>query len=108
MGDLKRTPQELAEDKREITADYEPNPYGWGTKLCLEDEQIDAARAGGLRVGQRVKIVGFATVTRVSSSESEDQREGRDSCRTLELQVTDLEASPASTDNPASVLYPAT
>lgn len=93
---------------------YTPNPYGYGTCICLTEEQVEAL---GLdknppAAGSTVTIQAIARVSRVTqtSDPAREAAEGEnpdDIDVALELQITDMEVMPTSTtsNNAASMLY---
>lgn len=95
--------------------DYEmsaPNPYGYGLTICLTEEQVEAL---GLDknpppAGSVVGIQAIAIVKRVTqeSDPAEETAEGEDPSDidvSLELQITDMEVTPAQKAVDASLLY---
>jgi hypothetical protein len=95
--------------------DYKPNPYGYGTCICLTDEQVELL---GLdknppAAGSTVTIQAIAKVVRVISKYDpiEEAAEGEDPESidvALELQITDMEVNQGggqSSTNAASMLY---
>ena len=85
---LKKTAADRAEDQREMTADFKPPEYGYGTCLSLDNDLLKklGLDVSKLSVGDKFNLVGSASVKAVSSSE----REGGKARMSLELQVTDL------------------
>ena len=94
---------------------YTPNPYGYGTCICLTEEQVEKL---GLdknppKAGTRVSIKAFAVVKRVTTEydpakEAAEGEDPEDVDVALELQITDLEVTAAggrSQSESASMLY---
>lgn len=85
----------------------EPNPYGYGLLIRLNDDQcealgITAPPAAGTRVGLRA-VAYVATATQSVEQDGDDA--GPDVF--LELQITDLEIGPAASDTSTTdALYP--
>lgn len=89
-----------------------PNPYGYGLTICLTEEQVEAL---GLAknpppAGTIIGIQAIAIVKRVTqeSDPSEEVVEGEDPSDidvSLELQITDMEVTPAAKAVDASMLY---
>lgn len=97
MISLKMPPEEGNETALGMS---EPK-YGYGTRLCLEEEQVKALGAEKLAVGTRVKITAYAVVT----STRIDIDEPDEGAPNMEVQLTDMELVAASSVN-ASAMYP--
>lgn len=103
----------LARGEGSEAAEYTPNPYGYGTCVCLTEEQVEAL---GLdknppKAGQTVTIRAIAKVARVTSKydpaqEAAEGEPSEDIDVAIELQLTDIEvnAGKSSSAN-ASMLY---
>lgn len=94
----------LASMKREADsgfADYNPNQYGYGLQISLNDDQCEALGiTKALRAGQQVTLRGMAVVVSSTESiESDGDSTGPDIC--LSLQITDLEVKAQGTANAA-------
>lgn len=104
----------IANPDREALEEYKPNPYGYGTCICLTEEQVEML---GLdknppKAGQTVTIQAIAKVARVTSKydPAEEAAEGEDPESidvALELQITDMEVITGgrSSNESASMLY---
>jgi hypothetical protein len=85
---------------------YEPNPYGDGLRIRLNDDQCEAL---GITTppaaGTKVSISAAAFVCSATQTTEQD---GDDSGVDvfLELQITDMEISPAAPQTDARSLYP--
>lgn len=97
MISLKMPPEE----SNETALTMEEPKYGYGTRLCLEEEQVKALGIGKIAVGTRVKVTAYAVIT----STRIDIDEPDEGAPNMELQLTDMEVAPASSVN-ASAMYP--
>jgi len=99
MISLKLSPEEQDES---MLGSSDKVTYGYGTCISLNDEQVKALGIDKLTAGSKVKITAFGVVesARVEVGETED-----DSAPYLSIQLTDMEASGASSVN-ASAMYP--
>ena len=77
---------------------YDENPYGWGTKICLNDEQVKAIFGTALpEAGKPVTITAQGFIAGVSmEADVENGTEKR-----VELQVTEMDVQPAQDKKPA-------
>jgi hypothetical protein len=95
--------------------EYVPNPYGYGTCICLTEEQVEAL---GLDknpppAGTKVGIRAIAVVRRVTTEydpakEAAEGEDPEDIDVALELQLTDMEVTVGATgsnNQSASMLY---
>lgn len=96
--------------------EYKPSPYGYGTCICLTEEQVEAL---GLdknppKAGTTVGIRAIAKVSRVTSKydpagEAAEGENPEDIDVALELQITDMEVTGAdstqATQTASSMLY---
>lgn len=104
---LKRTAADRAEEQKEMTAEYKPPEYDYGTCLSLDGEMckklgIDASK---IKAGDKFNVVGSAYIKAISLSD----REGGKARTTVELQITDLGvAAQADVKSLASKMYPDT
>lgn len=90
----------------------QPNPYGYGLMICLNEEQVEAL---GLdknppRPGSTVSVRAIAVVKRVTqeSDPTEEVAEGEDPNDpdvTLQIQITDMEVIPQGSSVNGSLLY---
>lgn len=79
------------------------SPYGYGTCINLSDEQVKALGLQSVRIGQKVRVVAFGIV---ESLRAEVDGSGGEAGNVYaSIQLTDMEATPASVDA-ASKLYP--
>lgn len=76
--------------------------YGYGTCISLEEEQVTALGIDKLTVGTKVKITAYGIISRTSVDVGE---EGEAPGPDMSIQLTDLEASKASSVD-ASAMYP--
>lgn len=88
---------------------YEPNPYGCGLTLYLNDDQCEALGIKTpLAAGSVVQITALAFVKEATESVEDDgDDKGPDVCMTL--QITDMELSGGtarSNDDIARAMYP--
>lgn len=72
-------------------ADSNPE-YSWGTRLCLNDDIVEALKAQGYQVGEAVAVTALAVVI-----EKKDRMDGAVDCdgekeidTSLDLQITEL------------------
>lgn len=79
------------------------SPYGYGTCINLSDEQVKALGLQSVKIGQKVRIVAFGIVESLRAEI--DGSDGEASNVYASIQLTDMEATPASVDA-ASKLYP--
>lgn len=91
-------------DETQVEA-YEANPYGYGLRIRLNDDQCEAL---GITTppaaGSKLQITALAFVASATQSTEQDGDDtGADVY--LELQITDMELGQAERPNPASVLY---
>lgn len=80
--DLKKTKKELKPDK---TKPYEPDPYGYGTRITLDESAIEKLGLKMPKVGEVFKVEALACVRSTRSSEGSDY-----DSTSIELQITDL------------------
>ena len=102
---LKRTAADRAEEKKEMTAEYKPPEYDYGTCLSLDQDMLKklGLDVSKLAVGDKFNIAGAASVKAVSMSD----REGGKARTSLELQITDLGVEKQqSVKKLASSMYP--
>lgn len=99
MINLKRPPEQPSET---MVADGNRSPYGYGTCINLEDDQVEGLGIGNMQAGTRVRIVAYGVIERVSI-----EVEGK-SGKSMSIQLTDMEASPAASSSAdiANKLYP--
>lgn len=93
--------------------EYVANPYGYGTCICLTEEQVEML---GLdknppKAGQTVTIKAIAKVARVTSKydpaqEAAEGEDPEDIDVAIEFQLTDIEVTTGKTSSQnASMLY---
>lgn len=99
MASLKLTPK--AQDDSSMVASSDCS-YGYGTSISLEEEQVTALGAGKLTAGQKVRIVAYGIVSRVSVDVGE---EGEAPGPDMGIQLTDMEITPATSVD-AGAMYP--
>lgn len=74
--------------------------YGYGTCIQLEEEQVKGLNIGNLQAGTRVRIIAFGVIESVRVYVGEG--EGKN----MSIQLTDMEATPATAaDGAAQKLY---
>lgn len=84
----------------------EPNPYGWGTQIRLNEDQCKAlGLTEPLRAGTRVTIIASAFIKESTETvDDEGQEKESDVCMTV--QITDMEMTPeAAVKSAARALY---
>lgn len=82
LVDLKRTPKEA---KKENEISYKPSPYGYGTSITLDGDQLKKLGIADLPdVGDECSIVAIGKVTSASMSASENSGEKT----SLSIQIT--------------------
>ena len=101
----------LATEKEPTVESYTENPYGYGTVLCLTEEQVEKL---GLDknpppAGSKVSLRAIAVVKRVTTEydPAEEAAEGENPEHidvAIELQITDLEVAGQRPDV-ATILY---
>lgn len=101
---LKKTAADRAEEKKEMTAEYKPPEYDYGTCIDLDGDLakrlgIDATK---VKVGEKMNLTGQAVIKAVSISD----REGGKARTRVELQITDLGVEAVSDKTPGEVMYP--
>jgi len=97
MVDMKLTPKEVKEEKKEMSVcGQNPPPYPWGLCIRLEKEELDKLKLAKLpNVGDEFHIMAVGRVTSVSSS----LRDQRDDEQTVSIQIVSLDlAPPAAAD----------
>lgn len=101
MASLKITPK--AENEGGCApCDYEQNPFGWGTRLYLNDEQVKAIFGTALpEAGQTVTITAKAFVS--SASMNASVKNGTE--KSVELQFTDMSVQPEQGKPAEEVLW---
>ena len=101
MISLKKSKEELDEENGVTPSS---DPYGWGTCINLDDDQVKALGVQSLPIGTRVKVTAFAVVKGLSMRQEKDEKEAV----YMDLQLTDMEVSKASTvsDDSVSAMYP--
>lgn len=102
---LKRTAADRAEQQKEMTAEYKPPEYDYGTCLSLDGDMLKklGMDASKLKAGDKFNLVGAAYVKAISLSD----REGSKARTSVELQVTDMGVSAqADVKSLASKMYP--
>ena len=83
----------------------EPNPYGYGLKLCLDDKQCAAL---GITTPPAVGTVMMVMAKSVVVSTKQERDAGDKPAEVevyLELQITDIELKPDAGKSIASTLY---
>lgn len=65
--------------------------YSWGTRLCLNDEIVEALKAQGFQVGDVVQVTAVAVVCSKDDRMNMEEPEGVKT--SLDLQITDLALS---------------
>lgn len=86
-----------------------PNPYGYGLRINLTEDQVEALglKANPPKAGSKVGVRGMAFVCMVTTNADLDgDGDGIDVC--LNLQITDLEVTPegaGSSTDAAGLLY---
>ena len=83
--------------------------YAWGTRLCLNDDIVEALKAQGFQVGDVVSVTALAIVTgkddRLDDSKDRDGQKEVDT--SLDLQITELALDKAQTNgDKVKSLYP--
>ena len=92
-------------DESMLGASSEKPSYGYGTCINLNDEQVAALGIDKLAVGTKVKIVAFGVIDSARVEVGETDGEKDDTAPYMSIQLTDMEASGASSVN-ASAMYP--
>jgi len=83
--------------------------YAWGTRLCLNDDIVEALKAQGFQVGDVVSVMALAVVTgkddRLDDSKDHDGQKEVDT--SLDLQITELALDKEQTSgDKINALYP--
>jgi len=99
MISLKKKVEEGGEVDSMVSSD---SPYGYGTCIQLSDEQVKALNLQGVKIGQKIRVVAFGIVESLRAEIDESSEAGN---VYASIQLTDMEATPASTDA-AKTLYP--
>lgn len=99
MISLKKQVEEGGEVDGAVSED---RPYDYGTCIHLSDEQVKALGLQSVKIGQKVRIVAFGIVESLRAEIDEADEAGN---VYASIQLTDMEAAPASVDA-ASKLYP--
>lgn len=81
---------EEAKEQAPSLADAPKYPYG--LTLCLNDDSLKKLGMGAPAVGAEMRVIARAKVTSVSAREEQDGG----MCRNVDLQITDMEVSPAN------------
>ena len=83
-----------------------PDAYGYGLRICLNDDQCEALGVlGPIKAGTVVQVVAMATVVRCSEeAEADGDDTGTDIY--LDLQITDMALAPPVAAVDATKLYP--
>ena len=98
--------------KKQVEADGEADgamvggdesPYGYGTCINLSDEQVKALGLQSVKIGQKVRIVAFGVIESLRAEI--DGSEGEAGNVYASIQLTDMEASTASSVN-VQAMYP--
>lgn len=91
-----------AEEPQEVAMpDSNRSTYGYGTCISLEEEHVKQLGIGNLQAGTKVRIVAFGVIESVRVDVGEG--EGKN----MSIQLTDMEATQASTsDGAAQKMYP--
>ena len=90
---------------------YEPSPYGAGTTIYLNDEQVEALglSANPPKAGAKVNLRAVAIVESVTqeadADDAEEQGEASSVDVCMRLQITELEVTGGMV-TPASIMYP--
>lgn len=106
MGTLKISREEKNEQATMLGTEDNPRAdYGYGTRLCLREEQVDSVGAGKIKPGTKVKIVAYGYIA--SSTQFMDADEGKEPEveMSVDIQLTDMEVSGASSVD-AAAMYP--
>jgi|GEM_PF-4684098 len=103
MKSLKLPKQESSHDGTAVADSMDR--YGYGTGISFTDDQIEAVGGSGYKVGDKVKITAFATVTDTSVHEDKTEAGKERKSRRLGLQLTDAESSMASSKDSAERMY---
>lgn len=101
MASLKLSPK-AQDDSSMLAAPSDGGGYGYGTSISLEEEQVTALGAGKLTAGQKVRVVAYVIVSRVSVDVGE---EGEGKGQDLAIQLTDMELTAATSVN-AGAMFP--
>ena len=80
------------------------SPYGYGTCINLNDEQVAALGLDKMAVGSKVKITAFGVIDSARVEVGDDDGD-KDTTPYMSIQLTDMEAGAASSVN-ASAMYP--
>ncbi len=67
---LKMAPEKIKEQS--TPAEAEGNPYPWGARITLEDEQVRELGLDGTSVNQKVRLACVAEVINVASTDSKE------------------------------------
>ena len=97
MINLKQSPE--AGDSTVVGSD---SPYGYGTCISLSDEQVKALGLTNVKIGAKVKISAFGIVESLRAEVDSSDEAG---AVYASIQLTDMEATPASSVNVQS-MYP--
>lgn len=106
MGTLKISREEKVEQATMLGTEDDPRAdYGYGTRVCLREEQVESVGAGSVKPGQKIKIVAYGYVA--SSTQFMDADEGKEPEveMSVDIQLTDMEVSPASSVD-VDTMYP--
>jgi hypothetical protein len=101
MISLKLSKEESGEASIGMSSD---STYGYGTCINLNDEQVAALGLDKMAVGSKVKITAFGVIDSARVEVGDDDGD-KDTAPYMSIQLTDMEASSASSVN-ASAMYP--
>lgn len=93
LVDMKNTPREIKEDKGEVgpaTGAYVPDKYPYGTRVTIEDDQLDGFDLSGIAMGTTVSMQAICKVVEFSIRERSDGKVRK----RLELQITKMGLEP--------------
>ena len=83
-----------------------PDAYGYGLRICLNDDQCEALGIKGpIKAGTVVQVVAMATVVRCEESTDADGDDTGTDIR-LDLQITDMAIEGPADKIDAKALYP--
>ena len=90
-------------DKKEDYATKAPSPdnapdYPYGSKLCFDTDEVEKLGLDSVKGEQPVLITAKGYVSRVSSTESDGEM-----CRSVEIQITDIEILDGSKKTPQQI-----
>ena len=102
MVSMKRDPKEAKEYGLAATAPGDMPLYSYGTKLCLNDDDLLKLGMPMPAVGQKFMLMAIVEVT---MARAEKVQEGAAEIG-ADFQITDMELTPAAGKDPASVLWP--